>query len=134
MKKREEIIICTDKSFLLSSLFGILFTFTSWGFIGSLFFSGFSFGFQGSFLFLHNLFVLFNGLCVHLDGSVAQSTIISIPMLGHEDSWTTWWAGLSGLSDVTLAWISEKLPSTEYNERVSPGIFLWMCLFFFLVV
>jgi len=32
-------------SFLFTGLFGILFTFTSWSFIGSLFFSGLSFSF-----------------------------------------------------------------------------------------
>jgi hypothetical protein len=76
------------KSFLFTGLLGVLLALSSWGFIGGLFFSGLSFGFEGSLLLFHDLFVLLNCFSIHLDGGVAQSTVISVPVLGHENSWT----------------------------------------------
>jgi hypothetical protein len=37
----------------------------------------------------HDFFVLLDGLSIHLDGGVASSTVVPVPVLGHEDSWTT---------------------------------------------
>ena len=76
------------KSFLFSGLLGVLLALSGWGFIGSLFFSGFSLGFESGFFLLHDLFVLLDGFGIHLNGGVAQSAVISIPVLSHEDSWT----------------------------------------------
>ena len=78
----------TIKSFLLGSFFSVLLALSSWSFIGGLFFSGLSFSFKSSLLLFHDLFVLLDSFGIHLDGGVAESTVVSVPVLGHEDSWT----------------------------------------------
>jgi hypothetical protein len=73
------------KSFLLC-LLGVLLSFASGGLVGHFLLLGLLLGLEGSLLLFHDLFVLLNSLGVHLDGGVAQSTVVSIPMLSHEGS------------------------------------------------
>ncbi len=90
------------ESFLFS-LFSVFFTFTSWGFIGSFFLFSFSFCLLSSFFLFHDLFVLFNSFSIHLNGGMTATTIISVPMLSHKDSWSTWWASFSVLGNITFS-------------------------------
>jgi hypothetical protein len=76
-------MINLHKSFLFA-FFGVFFTFSCRGFISSFFFFSFLLSLQGSFLLFHDFFILLDGFSVHLDGSVAESTVIPIPMLCHE--------------------------------------------------
>jgi len=93
------------KSFL--SLFAVLLSFSDGGFVGEFLLLGFSFGIKGSLLLFHDLFVLFNSLGVHLDGGVAQSAVISIPVLSHIDSRSTIGAGLSVFAHVSAFYIKK---------------------------
>ena len=112
----------------------VLLSFSCWSLVCCLFLTSFSFSLQSSSLFLHDFFVLFHCFRVHFDGCMAQTTVIAIPMLSHKGSRSTWWAGFALLSHIPFSWIKDKLPSTLYKVRVRFLIFLWMCLFFFLVV
>lgn len=72
-------------SFLFAFL-GVLFTLTSRSLISSFLGFGLGFGLESSFLLLEDFFVLLDGFGVHLDGGVAESAVVTIPMLSHEDS------------------------------------------------
>jgi len=81
------IMINAHKSFLLAFL-RIFFALSSWSFFGSFFFLRLLLSLQSSLLLFHDLLVLLNGLGVHLDSSVAETAVISIPVLCHEGSRT----------------------------------------------
>jgi hypothetical protein len=100
-------------SFLLAGggLLGVLLSLSSGCLVGSFFLLGLLLGFQGSFLLFHDLFVLLDGFGVHLDGGVAESAVVSVPVLGHEGAGAARWASLSLLGDVSLAYIRSELPS-----------------------
>lgn len=71
------------KSFLLLSVFLSL---SSGSLFGEFLLLGLFLGFEGCLLLFHDLFVLLNSLGIHLDGGVAKSTVISVPVLSHEDA------------------------------------------------
>jgi hypothetical protein len=96
--------IISDLSFLLGRcLLGVLLSLSSWGFVRGFFLFCFLLGLQGSFLLFHDLLILLDGLGVHLDGCVAKSTIIPIPVLSHESSRSAGRASFSLLCDGSLA-------------------------------
>lgn len=75
------------KSFL--SLLTVFLAFASGSLVSGFLLLGLLLGIKGSLLLFHDLFVLFNSFGIHLDGGVAQSAVISIPMLTHEGSGST---------------------------------------------
>ena len=91
-----------DKSFLFS-LLGVFLALARRSLIGSLLLLSLLLSLKRSFLLLHDLLILLNGFSVHLDGGVASSAVVSVPVLGHEDSWTARGAGFSSLGDVALS-------------------------------
>lgn len=88
-------------SFLFSFL-GVFLAFASGGLVGGFLFSGLSFGFLLGSLLLDDFFVLLDGFGVHLDGGVAESAVVSVPVLSHEDTGSAGGAGLSVLGDLSL--------------------------------
>ncbi len=98
------VCVIGQRSFLLASSFlGVLLALSSGSLIGSFFFLGLLLSLKSSLLLLHDLLVLLDGLGIHLDGGVAETTIISIPVLSHEGAGTARGAGLALLGDVALA-------------------------------
>ena len=105
------ISIKARRSFLLA-LLGVLLALAGGGLVGGFFFLGLALGLEGGLLLLHDFLVLLDGFGVHLDGGVAKSAIVSIPVLGHEGAGAAGGTGLALLGDVALAWISGEVPST----------------------
>ena len=91
-----------EKSFLFT-LLGVFFALASWRLISSFFLLRLLLSLKRSFLLLHDFLILLYSFCVHLDGGMAEATIVSIPMLGHEGAGATGGAGLARLSDAAFA-------------------------------
>jgi hypothetical protein len=70
------------------SLFAFLGTLSLWSgsLISSLLLLLLSLSFKSGLLLLDNFLILLDGFGVELDGGVAATAVISVPMFGHEDS------------------------------------------------
>jgi hypothetical protein len=90
------------KSFLLA-LLGVFLAFSSRGFIGSFLLFCLLLGLESSLLFLHDFLVLLDSLGVHLDCGVAETAVVTIPVLSHEDSGSARGTGFALLGDIALA-------------------------------
>ena len=75
----------SNTSFLFAFL-SVFLALASRSLISSLFGLGLSLSLESSHLFLHDFLVLLDGFRVHLDGGMAEPTVVSIPVLTHEDA------------------------------------------------
>jgi hypothetical protein len=93
-----------QKSLLLGcGLLGVLLALSGRGLVRRLFLLCLLLCLKRRFLLLHDFLVLLDGLGVHLDGGVAETAVVSVPMLGHEGARPAGGAGLALLGDVALA-------------------------------
>ena len=85
----------------LLSLLGTL-SLGSWSLIGSILLLTLAFFLNSGLLLLDDILVLLDGFGVKLDGGVAGTAIIAIPVLGHEDSSAASRAVLLQIGDETV--------------------------------
>lgn len=128
------VIYSGETSFLFSCcFFSILLTFAGRSLVCSFFFFGFLLGLERSFLLLHDLFVLFDGLSVHLNGSMAKSTIVSVPVLSHKGARATWRASLPLLGHIAFAINTIQCINWQLSSLVDMFVFLFSSIYFLLL-
>lgn len=95
------VVYLRETSFLFAFL-GVLFALAGRSLVCSFFLLGFFLGLEGCFLLFQDFFVLLDGFRVHLDGSMTESTVVAIPVLSHEGTWSAGGASFALLGDVSF--------------------------------